>query len=1243
MFRIPVFEPKISPFGRDDRERLTDKFRWNEALTTLLRHGNPQWPPGQFEALGCFPIFTLSSRLQYDWLYHHESSSRNKTLYVSALRYLHLSDLHFTRDERVGPDSVNGVADGPRQDPITDSLLTLVGQLADKPLDFVIITGDIAYSGKGEEYRVAARFFDRLARITELSPTRFYPVPGNHDVDRKQVPHSHRRFYRVENQADIGATLTNPDLRGVILRKFGAFNRFTEELTGRRREGETTCYFTEVLHLVRGDKVLAIDLVGLNSALFAGFEGDKEQGLALGLRQVEGALGQMAGDARLSIGFFHHPFQALHDADNACRHRLRNDLDLILHGHGSHAVGPDGRDGPGRAVILGAGAAHESRHKHNGFNLVTIDPASGEGRVRFFGYAPDDQAWVRDKAVCPDDPQGLFRFRIPALAGFIPAEPMSRVPPPEKAKPAPPESGVAVETDAQSTPPPPPVPRTMQVHFLHDHLLPADFTGRVAERRRLMAFLRGEQPSIRVMAIRALDGMGKSCLARRVLEDLINGQNRNDGRDDAAQPRARPFYEQALWFSFCETGTEDEICGFREIIARLSPDTLDPAELSEVVLSRSALAKRLRRQICRHMDRHPTLLILDGLDVILHTDDPQNPHYGHVHETHRETLRLIQHCCNQGESRVLITTGVSPADLEGAACYVALELPALSTEEGAEYMERLGVRGDEAQLEHCSQLFGGYPLCLMAAGKQMRQRRIPAGEVERLIADLDLFRRCSDGKRVARVVDACRAGLSPEQEHFLRMLSIHPRPMTERHFPVLVLGYGRGGQGGREIFPDTRRVWEGIIHPLEARGLIQVAGDDARSDNPPLDSDPADNEGHRWQYSVHPLMKLAFTLWLGVENKNRAHRQWARALRESLMLASSPSDANTLEALRPWLDVVEHYLDAGDWNRAWQHYPGRGIDDRLLESGYPGKLLRLGRRFEQARWQGWALTSGQQRHLYHYLAHACHELERAREAIDYRKKAFAAGQAMGRLDKIVEDGAILAESYAELGEIRAAHDVLAEITAQAGRLPRACKGVHESARAQVALFSGDYSRAISLYESAIEVAKNPYNHIHRRCYLGEARFRAGSMETAGEDLQQALCDAEQHGITSALPCILQRLIWLALKQGRPDIARAHNDRRVALGESLGLPDREDDAFLLLSEGKYRQAADQAEGWLARPPARRANRAVEIRNHLILGQARHGLWNAHEARENLERARTLMRETGCWLEEDRLAEMEAVLQ
>ena len=94
------------------------------------------------------------------------------------INILHLSDLHFKKNEREDrPDF--------RTDICRKMLAAIKEHLKKEPqLDLIAITGDIAYDGK--DYQEAIAFFEQLKAIVPETAV-FLPVPGNHDVDRREV------------------------------------------------------------------------------------------------------------------------------------------------------------------------------------------------------------------------------------------------------------------------------------------------------------------------------------------------------------------------------------------------------------------------------------------------------------------------------------------------------------------------------------------------------------------------------------------------------------------------------------------------------------------------------------------------------------------------------------------------------------------------------------------------------------------------------------------------------------------------------------------------------------------------------------------------------------------------------------------------------------------------------------------------------------------------------------------------
>ena len=88
---------------------------------------------------------------------------------IDRPRWLHLSDFHFTSDG--DPFSQNVAAKALLHD--------LKGHLADgPPPSFVLVTGDLAYSGKADEYVVAEAFLRGLVDQLGLSHNDIYMGAG---------------------------------------------------------------------------------------------------------------------------------------------------------------------------------------------------------------------------------------------------------------------------------------------------------------------------------------------------------------------------------------------------------------------------------------------------------------------------------------------------------------------------------------------------------------------------------------------------------------------------------------------------------------------------------------------------------------------------------------------------------------------------------------------------------------------------------------------------------------------------------------------------------------------------------------------------------------------------------------------------------------------------------------------------------------------------------------------------------
>ncbi len=95
-------------------------------------------------------------------------------------RFIHLSDIHFGQEKHgtlvFHTDARNKLIDD-------------CAEFASKhgPADGILVVGDIAYSGKQEEYATAAEWLREVAKAGGCEEHSVRTIPGNHDVDRSRI------------------------------------------------------------------------------------------------------------------------------------------------------------------------------------------------------------------------------------------------------------------------------------------------------------------------------------------------------------------------------------------------------------------------------------------------------------------------------------------------------------------------------------------------------------------------------------------------------------------------------------------------------------------------------------------------------------------------------------------------------------------------------------------------------------------------------------------------------------------------------------------------------------------------------------------------------------------------------------------------------------------------------------------------------------------------------------------------
>jgi 3',5'-cyclic AMP phosphodiesterase CpdA len=141
----------------------------------------------------------------------------------TPIRILHLSDFHFSGKKAWDAD------------PVMNAMARNIGDevAGGRKPDLVAITGDLAFSGKADEYAAAQDWLKKTLwpALGGLKKDRLLLVPGNHDVYRpaalkRSVKGLHKDLLEEGDQQAIKEVLADADERAILLRRHDAYLDF---------------------------------------------------------------------------------------------------------------------------------------------------------------------------------------------------------------------------------------------------------------------------------------------------------------------------------------------------------------------------------------------------------------------------------------------------------------------------------------------------------------------------------------------------------------------------------------------------------------------------------------------------------------------------------------------------------------------------------------------------------------------------------------------------------------------------------------------------------------------------------------------------------------------------------------------------------------------------------------------------------------------------------------------------------
>lgn len=311
---------------------------------------------------------------------------------------VHISDIHFRSELPLSEHD----PDYSIREALKVDLNELAGAMT---IDAVIISGDIAFSGKPKEYEFASNWLETVSQALNLENKSIFVTPGNHDIDRDIVTNISEisemqaqvrggRNYRHQDEI-LGKILTADKKGRLLLSSMSAYNEFACKFDCDVNANKI--YWQKEFN-INGDQ--KIHLRGLTSTLLSG-PADNVHANKLFLGAAQRSIPRQANVHTIVVG--HHPPSWLMDGEEVEKVFSEQTI-LQCYGH----VHQQWQVRIGKSVRVISGALHPSNSEENWrprYSAIAIKVNSGKmAKIRIFPRVYNDEF----KAFMPDyTPDGI--------------------------------------------------------------------------------------------------------------------------------------------------------------------------------------------------------------------------------------------------------------------------------------------------------------------------------------------------------------------------------------------------------------------------------------------------------------------------------------------------------------------------------------------------------------------------------------------------------------------------------------------------------------------------------------------------------------------------------------------------------------------------------------------------------------------------------------------------------------------
>jgi predicted MPP superfamily phosphohydrolase len=287
---------------------------------------------------------------------------------MGKISFIHLSDIHFRRSSGNIADIDNDLREAIITDIETNAKIVLTD------VKGILVTGDIAFSGRMDEYENAKVFLKQITDIFPIKQSAIFCVPGNHDVDQ-DVPKTSPAVYNAQCKIARAESLDDADkifehqmidscYNDILFKTFQNYNNFASMFACNM--DVNTINWSHRFDLDHGMK---LKLFGMNSSFISNSDDnieDENRLMYIGQAQIPSRREQDT----VILSLCHHPPEIWSFCDDI-QDKLNKRIDIQLYGHKHiQTIKIDENN-----AIMVSGATHPVRGKYWNprYNWITIE------------------------------------------------------------------------------------------------------------------------------------------------------------------------------------------------------------------------------------------------------------------------------------------------------------------------------------------------------------------------------------------------------------------------------------------------------------------------------------------------------------------------------------------------------------------------------------------------------------------------------------------------------------------------------------------------------------------------------------------------------------------------------------------------------------------------------------------------------------------------------------------------------